>query len=800
MGYSTSVTEFKRVPTIIVKITVPGTITGSQTFYFSPNAGYVLSSQIGQNILPYLKSFKGRQTKIQPQLNTTERARMTLAMTDDGNAPDFDSTVFSCYTGGPFWRRLVAAQPYYMGSKVEIKRGFVDPSFPESDFQTIFMGSIEEINFGTDGTVTVICKDNSTQTRDQVPSQISDTNVIASPIVYTDNIFTVTNGAELTDPATLLSKDYFPVQVRVNPDSIGVYLNNMTWTAASHKLSQGTGAFANYNFKAGDTVTIYSVALGEQSLTIIQKPDNDSIVTQESISDTDIVGGIELRSREDINISTISGNVVTVCQNWLIYTEDFTNANWVKIGTATVSGNSAVSPLGGVSADLLNIPAAGDYVGMGTVCPAGIVPWNFSVWVKAANASQVGKTAHLSIASTTAQFTLTAVWQRVEVTLPSNSAASIWCDIVNVAGDTATSLYVWGAALQQNQSRRDFYTPGTNSATRMIAGMAAGRGVCNTDAAPHIATSKFVEIQNYCPATDVTAGVHPAIIIRDLLNKGNIDPLDVDEASFTREQEFVTSATLRRAESAAVTSDSLESLIGEVQEQGALDFWVDETGLFKVSFNWRTILPGATVSNITDENGIIAKTASIQSNLNQSKITRCLVYYNWDVTKAGSNPGDFANVTVVTDAASEVNSGPWVKTIFGKWITTPSDALALAGRIVSRFKRGARLFNCNIDLKDDILFDVGDFFTLNSIDLLHAAGTTAQRISANWQATQKEDDFENGKVSVLALEARGLRYGIIAPAGFPDYDGATDSQRQYAFVGDVNNFVGAAKEEGYAIL
>lgn len=59
---------------------------------------------------------------------------------------------------------------------------------------------------------------------------------------------------------------------------------------------------------------------------------------------------------------------------------------------------------------------------------------------------------------------------------------------------------------------------------------------------------------------------------------------------------------------------------------------------------------------------------------------------------------------------------------------------------------------------------------------------------------------EKDKVSIEVIQTKMYRrYGFIAPAGTPDYDSATAAQKEYAFIGDANNKVGAALEDGYYI-
>lgn len=65
--------------------------------------------------------------------------------------------------------------------------------------------------------------------------------------------------------------------------------------------------------------------------------------------------------------------------------------------------------------------------------------------------------------------------------------------------------------------------------------------------------------------------------------------------------------------------------------------------------------------------------------------------------------------------------------------------------------------------------------------------------------TSVRPDVYAGKVSVEAIETRFYRrYGFIAPVGLPDYAAATDSQREYGYVGSAtDNNVNAGATAGY---
>ena len=72
--------------------------------------------------------------------------------------------------------------------------------------------------------------------------------------------------------------------------------------------------------------------------------------------------------------------------------------------------------------------------------------------------------------------------------------------------------------------------------------------------------------------------------------------------------------------------------------------------------------------------------------------------------------------------------------------------------------------------------------------------------------TQKVDKRKDGRVSIECTEFRGLRFGVIAPAGFVDYDAATGNthlgheDRLHGFIGRASdNRVGTALDEGYVV-
>ncbi|KKK62245.1 hypothetical protein LCGC14_3006250, partial [marine sediment metagenome] len=198
-----------------MKLTIPGTIGPAVDFFFSQKLGPPaerLAILLGLDIRPYiLGNLKGRPTKIVPDRAVTERSRVTINMAEDGNAPPFPSASFDVTTGGEFWRRLRAAQPDYIGSVIEIRRGDFQAGAPVPNtfaaMTFVFKGRLEAIDLQQNGSVSLVAKD-SLALRDRTqPAQISDDNLLDGAIVASDTSIDVDDKSQMTDPDTLDSKD-----------------------------------------------------------------------------------------------------------------------------------------------------------------------------------------------------------------------------------------------------------------------------------------------------------------------------------------------------------------------------------------------------------------------------------------------------------------------------------------------------------------------------------------------------------------------------------------------------------------
>lgn len=148
--------------------------------------------------------------------------------------------------------------------------------------------------------------------------------------------------------------------------------------------------------------------------------------------------------------------------NMALYSEDFTNAYWVKNGAGnpgtTIAFNQIIAPDGTLTADYVDYSTATalsknvevQYDGT----PAGKT-YTASVWIKGISGQTINLTLDASGEDgTAAQYTLNGEWQRFSVTrtYPVGSAVAIFRfgtrSLGHPSTGTATKIFAWGAQIE----------------------------------------------------------------------------------------------------------------------------------------------------------------------------------------------------------------------------------------------------------------------------------------------------------------------------------------------------------------
>jgi len=157
--------------------------------------------------------------------------------------------------------------------------------------------------------------------------------------------------------------------------------------------------------------------------------------------------------------------------NLAVYSEDFSNAAWIK-SNAIVTSNDAIAPDGTLTADKITFSGTG---GNQSILGFNTLTGRFTnaFFIKAADASQIGLTVRFDTTgggAVGATKTLTNDWQLV--TAINDPTGYYQFRLISTTGMTATSFHLWGGHTYQsdlggmvnNPDTGDSYVPTTSDA------------------------------------------------------------------------------------------------------------------------------------------------------------------------------------------------------------------------------------------------------------------------------------------------------------------------------------------------
>lgn len=338
------------------------------------------------------------------------------------------------------------------------------------------------------------------------------------------------------------------------------------------------------------------------------------------------------------------------------------------------------------------------------------------------------------------------------------------------------------------------------------------RGRWGTTAAAHADNVAFTEVAEFgtehtTPA-QTPSGVNAMDCIVQALRMGGLAASGIDTARFTLEKEWIPSTIDRTtgAETGVAFRRTLTEqvevtkLVQELCEITMLNTFIDEDTQLVSGRLFAPARPSEVLVDLTESESFIAGSVSVDDN-DISRFNQVLIGYNLAAGKAGDSLEDYQNIhsRVDVDAQSAAGEGDKrYKTILTKWLRPGDSAYvdAVAGKLLSRFRRGAALVGFDLELKDDTL-KLGAFAKVSTALLQLSTGATAS--SRIVQIIRKER-VGPGRIRYKALDT-GLfrRYAFWAPAATPDYNSCTADQKRYGFFGDAQNRVGTMKEDGYYV-
>lgn len=286
--------------------------------------------------------------------------------------------------------------------------------------------------------------------------------------------------------------------------------------------------------------------------------------------------------------------------------------------------------------------------------------------------------------------------------------------------------------------------------------------------------------------------------VRDIIeNYSNIDHATyIPDADWDTERDTFLSS--EDVDVWALEPTDIDEVIDKIGQQTYTSFWwQDDAQEIQV----KAIGPPLTsVETWNDEDSILDTKVTIKRD-QRKIITQVWVYYG-KIDQSGNNSAEnFEVIHINIDQDAEIGLGqPQIKKIFADYIPIAGSATAskIASRIVSQNSKPLEV-TLQVDAKDSGR-NVGDVVDL-STDLIQGTdglpSTTKMRIIEKAQAANNRYNY---KMVFSGIE-RGNRYFVIAPNGLPDYDSATQEQKdKYGWIADTGGKVGAADDDPYLIL
>jgi hypothetical protein len=207
----------------------------------------------------------------------------------------------------------------------------------------------------------------------------------------------------------------------------------VTRTAGALTVSIGTsGTTAVFN--ASGTYTFY-VTSGSSTQTLTFAADASFAGTIDNISVREIAG------THAIQPTAASRPVLRNRYNLLTYSEDLSNAAWVKGDSAAVTANAVTAPDGTTTADQIDF-AASELSRVQQPITRISADYTLYLWLRTASGTASVRLGHST--SLTA-ITVTSTWQRFEVTV---TTADPNYTLRNAAAGGAKTVYAWGADLR----------------------------------------------------------------------------------------------------------------------------------------------------------------------------------------------------------------------------------------------------------------------------------------------------------------------------------------------------------------
>jgi hypothetical protein len=223
-------------------------------------------------------------------------------------------------------------------------------------------------------------------------------------------------------------------------------------------------------------------------------------------------------------------------------------------------------------------------------------------------------------------------------------------------------------------------------------------------------------------------------------------------------------------------SDLASSLLVDTN---SVSWWDPVAQLVKLLANQPPLAAAPTL--LTDDNFLTNSTKVERQD--QDRLTQAALYYGLRSATSNLKEGKsyLAGAAYVDADAQSANEYGDTRAVtsMSRWLSQANNIFAIAtiARRVSRLRNAPARLTANLDPKDEV--QLGQLVNINTRRLTGADGAPKTTLCRVVKLVDRGTNFEAG---LLTTGFKNTRYGVIAPAGQPDYTAASTAQRAYAYI------------------
>lgn len=328
-----------------------------------------------------------------------------------------------------------------------------------------------------------------------------------------------------------------------------------------------------------------------------------------------------------------------------------------------------------------------------------------------------------------------------------------------------------------------------NTVTHVLTGVT--RGALGTSAATHTANDKVGKVV-YFPPQNAADTITQLMITEAGLSEDDFDMDAFALWTMWPQEEILFSAIITEPVSA-------DKLYFELMDLFNMKSWVNEESKITMRRNVPNA-PDREYKTLTDDYHIIAASTDLNED---SRLSRVTLYSQQQIFAKDEEPKSYDRIDVAVDAEAEsVNEYNSVieRSIYTRWLRSgyiPDDEYDrytknLVSRILLRNRDASPVIDIETEIKDaDIV--TGDYIRIDTDEILETDGSPLT--GQPFQIIKRDE--QGNRIKLKALRLRPERVCFIAPDASPDFDAASDADKEYGFITDENGLIDERK--GYYI-